>query len=244
MLTLFHFWSSTCSRKVRLCLAEKKLDWDSRHIDIVNMRDNHQDWYVNLNPNGTVPTLDHDGHIVIESNIILEYLEEAFVEYVLRPPLAPERALMRLWMDKAETVVHRNINVISWNKRHMPRMSQYTEEEHRIILEKFPDPDKRRVMLARLANGVTVEEETHCLHRLSAFMDEMEKTLGHHSWLAGNTFSLADIAVTPFVERFRENGLDELVDFEQRPNVGEWWSRVQDRQSYEIAFSFQNPDAH
>ena len=35
MLTLYHFWSSTCSRRVRICLAEKNIPWESHHIDIV-----------------------------------------------------------------------------------------------------------------------------------------------------------------------------------------------------------------
>jgi glutathione S-transferase len=35
MLTLYHYWSSVCSQKVRMCLAEKGLDWESRHVGLV-----------------------------------------------------------------------------------------------------------------------------------------------------------------------------------------------------------------
>ena len=107
MLKLYHFWSSTCSRKVRICLAEKELDWQSFHVDIVKNRDNLQEWYLKLNPNGVVPTLDHDVQIVTESNIIIEYLDESFQNKTLKPNDTYERALMRLWMDKAETIVHK-----------------------------------------------------------------------------------------------------------------------------------------
>jgi hypothetical protein len=34
MLTLYHYWSSVCSQKARMCLAEKGLDWQSHHVDI------------------------------------------------------------------------------------------------------------------------------------------------------------------------------------------------------------------
>ncbi len=34
MLTLYHYWSSVCSQKARFCLAEKGLEWQSRHIDL------------------------------------------------------------------------------------------------------------------------------------------------------------------------------------------------------------------
>ena len=94
VLKLYHFWSSSCSRKVRLCLAEKGLDWTSNHVDIVNKRDNTPDCYVNLNPNGFVPTLDHDDHIVIESNIIHQYLDEASPKAPLRPEMAEGKARM------------------------------------------------------------------------------------------------------------------------------------------------------
>jgi len=103
MLTLYHFWSSTCSRKVRITLAEKGLDWESHHIDIVTKLDNLEPDYVKLNPNGVVPTLDHDGKIIIESNIIIEYLDDTFPEVSLKPEDTYQRALMRLWLDTAET---------------------------------------------------------------------------------------------------------------------------------------------
>ena len=70
---------------MRICLAEKKLEWQSRHVDIVNKRDNFKKWYLKINSNGVVPTLEHDGRIVIESNIILEYLDDSFPDIRLKP---------------------------------------------------------------------------------------------------------------------------------------------------------------
>ncbi len=123
MHKLCHFWSSTCSRRVRLCLADKGLDWSSHHVDVVSNRDNTQKWYVNSAPNGVVATLDKYDHIVINSNTIIEYLDDAFPEVPLLPGTSDSKARGRLWMDRAGTVEHKNINVISWNKRNMPRMS-------------------------------------------------------------------------------------------------------------------------
>ena len=243
MLKLYHFWSSTCSRKVRICLAEKNLEWESHHVDIVNKRENVEEWYVKLNPNAVVPTLDNDGLIVIESNIILEYLDDCFPDIPLKSETAYENAKMRLWLDKAETVVHKNINVISWNKRHLPRMSQYSHDEHKIILEQFPDPVKRQIKLSRLENGVSEAEELFAQDRLLEFMDDMEKSLENSPWLSGEVFSLADIAIAPFVERFEANGLDKLVDFSDRPMIGDWWERLKKRESYQSTYAFKNPDA-
>ena len=244
MLKLYHFWSSTCSRKVRLTLAEKGLEWESQHIDIVAKLENLEPEYIKLNPNGVVPTLNHDGNIIIESNIIIEYLDDAFPEVSLKPEDSYLRSLMRLWLDIAETRVHKNINIISYNKRHLPRMNKlFTEEEQRDILMRFPGAEKREIMLKRMKEGVSDEEEHFATERLSEVMDRMEDVLGNSKWLAGDQFSLADIAITPFIERFEANGIDILLDWAKRPKSGAWWQRVQERPSYQIAFSFRNPDA-
>ena len=67
MLELYHDWSSFCSIKVRLCLAEKNLTWESRFIDLMKL-DQLQPDYLKLNPNAVVPTLVHDGRAIWESS--------------------------------------------------------------------------------------------------------------------------------------------------------------------------------
>ena len=242
MLKLYHFWSSTCSRKVRICLAEKELDWVSHHVDIVKRQEHLEDWYIELNPSGVVPTLIHDDKILTESNVIIDYIDDCFPDNPLKPPDPFEKAIMRIWVDKAEAIVHRNINIISWNKRHMPRMAHLTEKEHLNILLKIPDLEKRMSRINRLKNGVSEADEKLATRALKAVVLSMENTLSKTPWLAGDQFSLADIAIAPFVERFEANALKELVSFKLYPNVGDWWKRVTARKSYSVAYNFENPD--
>ena len=105
MLTLYHGVTSTCSKRVRITLAEKGVDWDSVHLDLAQ-RENLDPQYLKLNPNGVVPTLVHDGHIIYESNFIIEYLDDIFPEPPLRPADPYDRAHMRIWMDQIEHVLH------------------------------------------------------------------------------------------------------------------------------------------
>ena len=93
-----------------------------------------------------------------------------------------------------------------------------------------------------MENGVSEVEERCAGYRLLNFMDEMETALRNDPWLCGITFSLADIAIAPFVERFEANGMDRLVNFGKRPKVGDWWGRLRARNSYDTTFAFQNPD--
>jgi glutathione S-transferase len=84
VLALYHNDMSSCAQKVRLCLAEKALEWESRHLDL-RAGEHQQPWYIKLNPRAVVPTLIDDETVIPESNVINEYLDDRFPERPLRP---------------------------------------------------------------------------------------------------------------------------------------------------------------
>ena len=71
MLELYHAHHSTCSQKVRLCLAEKGLEFESQLINLAT-KEQLAPEYLEINPNGVVPTLVDDGRVVIDSSVICE----------------------------------------------------------------------------------------------------------------------------------------------------------------------------
>jgi glutathione S-transferase len=77
--------------KVRLCLAEKGLSWENRFVDLIKL-EHMTPQYLELNPNGLVPTLVHDGVPIYESTLINEYLDEVFQDVRLMPADPVERA--------------------------------------------------------------------------------------------------------------------------------------------------------
>jgi glutathione S-transferase len=83
MLELYHTVNSVCAQKIRIQLEEKELPWVSRLMTLRG--DQFEPSYLKLNPNAVVPTLVHDGFPVIESSVILYYLEECFPEPSLMP---------------------------------------------------------------------------------------------------------------------------------------------------------------
>src|SRR5438128_2074919 len=97
MLELYNFSQSTCSQKVRICLAEKAIDWIDHRL-VSKDRHHISPEYLKLNPNGVVPTLVHDGTPVIESSVIVQYLDDVFREPRLTPDDPKLVAWMRAWL--------------------------------------------------------------------------------------------------------------------------------------------------
>src|SRR5271170_372968 len=103
-LHLFHADMSNCSMRVRMVLSEKNLPWTSHHLDL-RKKEAVTPEYFGIHPKGLVPTLVHDGVVHIESNDIIEYLDETFPDPPLQPQAADERRQMRDWLRTA-TEIH------------------------------------------------------------------------------------------------------------------------------------------
>jgi glutathione S-transferase len=95
-LVLYNAAQSTCSQKVRLSLWEKGIAFQEVKLDLFQ-GDQLTAEYKQLNPNGVVPTLVHNDQVIIDSSVILEYLDDVFPEVALRPESALVRAQMRVW---------------------------------------------------------------------------------------------------------------------------------------------------
>lgn len=104
-LRLHHSLFSASSQKVRLALAEKRLAYDSVAVDL-QAGEQHWAAYRALNPRGVVPTLVHDGAVLIESAAILEYLDDVFPEPALRPSDPVARQHMHAWVRRLDDVHH------------------------------------------------------------------------------------------------------------------------------------------
>lgn len=74
-MVLHDFWRSSAAYRVRIALAHLGLPYDSHVVDLLAQEQRGPD---NLarNPQGLVPTLEIDGHVLTQSLAIIEYLDE------------------------------------------------------------------------------------------------------------------------------------------------------------------------
>ncbi|HET7672170.1 MAG TPA: glutathione S-transferase family protein, partial [Burkholderiales bacterium] len=112
MLELYHSVNSVCAQKVRVVLTEKNLDYREHLMTLRG--DQFDPAYMKLNPNAVVPTIVHDGRPVIESSVILYYLDEAFPHPPLMPKDLHQRALVRQYNKLIDEYVHNSCTILTF----------------------------------------------------------------------------------------------------------------------------------
>ena len=235
MLTLYHGWKSSASRRVRLCLAEKGLTFESKVIDLAKM-EHHAPAFLKLNPNGVIPLLIlEDGRSLYESGTICEYIDETWPEPPLRPADAYGRAVMRNWIRHVDGLIG-NLIIFNWVHSMAKVATQWSDAELAEKLANVPSKERREAWLRTARKPYTEEERQEARTKLKVgLVDRMEETLRHRSWLAGDGYSLADIGAVPFIKRIDEEIAPEEITPARHPRVAAWWTAIQSRPAFAAA---------
>lgn len=104
MLKIWGRRNSINVQKVMWCVHELALDHERVDVGMA-FGGNDQDWYLAMNPNGLIPTIDDDGVVLWESNTIVRYLASRYGTGSLCPGDAASRAQAEKWMDWQLTTV-------------------------------------------------------------------------------------------------------------------------------------------
>jgi ganglioside-induced differentiation-associated protein 1 len=198
---LLHFSGSTCSKKIRILLDYKQVDWVSHPINLIK-RENNSDWFMGINPRGLVPVLVHDGQVHIESNDILDYLEQLYPE----PPLMPAQQSAELsTLLQAEDDLHVDLRNLTMRftaptklmQRSKEQLQQYQSSgtgtvEGVLDSHKAEELEYWRDFAAN--QGITESQVTESVSQFKQELDKLERRLEANSFLLGDTISLADIS--------------------------------------------------
>jgi glutathione S-transferase len=230
MMILHHGWRSSASRRVRLCLEEKGLAYESHVADMAKM-EHHSPEYLKINPNGVIPTLIHDGRPLHESGTICEYLDETFPDPPLRPDAPYERALMRNWVRHIDGLIG-NLIIFNWQHHLAKTAAQWSDEELAEKLKSIPSKERQEAWLRAARKPYTEEERAAARAKLVQLLDKMEAALQPSGWLVGSAYSIADIAAVPFVKRIDEEIAPDEVTAKKHPRVSDWWNIIQTRPAF------------
>jgi len=228
-LHLYHGGMSNCSMRVRMTLEEKGLPWTSHHLDL-RKAENITPEYFGIHPKGLVPTLVHDGVVIIESTDIIDYLDKTFGDPPLRPTNETDQEKMHEWMRLAADS-HIHVKTYMFAKQIGRKMAK-TESELAIYRE-LQDNEELREFHAEnsSAKGLSDARIAHATEVLRDCFVKLERELGEHEWLVGNLFSLADVTWVPLYVTLNNAGFP-LAEY---PNVVRWKDAVRARPSFQKA---------
>jgi glutathione S-transferase len=186
-----------------------------------------------LNPNAVVPTLVHDGYPVIESSTILYYLDEVFPQPPLMPADPKRRAQVRLYNKLIDEYVHNSCTILSFATAFRARFANMTPEAREAELARSPSKKRSEYKRDVVARGLDSHFVVEALEHHEKLLSWMADSLKTGPYLAGAAYSLADVAVTPYILRLELVNLAKM--WESRPAVASWWDRVHKRPATQAA---------
>jgi glutathione S-transferase len=222
--TLYNAPQSTCSQRVRFVLNAKKIPFSEVKLDLL-AGDQLKPDYLALNPNGVVPTLDHDSAIVIDSSCIIEYLDEIAPEPQDFTPHDPVlRAKMRSLMHFMDEMPAPAVRVPTFNLAFLPRFAAMSEEE--FVAFANSKPLRREFMLAMGRKGFPQKDMDEALARLRRTYERMDAEIEKSGgpWLLGKDISLADVMAMPAIVRMADLGQDGA--WQDLPRVARWFDAI------------------
>ncbi len=238
-IELYHTSHSTCSQKVRLTLAEKGLpdrnkDWIEHDINLNTFQQLSAD-YLKINPNGVVPTLVHDGTVLIESSAILEYLDEIIPDPSLMPANCIGRAKTRAWMRYIDEVPTTAVRVPTFANIIAPmRFANSTDSDFSKHVDRLP---LRKQFYQRMTQkGFGKADIQYALFQIRQTCERIEQALSNNGgpWIMGPQFTLVETQVTPLIDRMEDLGYADI--WSELSKMRDWFDRVKARPSYKATF--------
>jgi glutathione S-transferase len=229
-LVLYDHPASPCARRVRIALLEKGLAWRSRPIDLEHM-EQKSPWYLALNPNGIVPTLQHGARVVWESNVITEYVDDVFPGPKLYPDDPWERAQAKMW-QAFELEMAKEYRPLMYHRIIGPMKRAVSRDDALAEARAHTADPAHLEWTARVYDGEVVSEAEAA--RLSALLyarlRTLDERLAGRDFLVGDAFSIADVSVLPRVAMYPWVGLP--IDAGTYPHVTRWLEALGSRPSF------------
>lgn len=235
-LKLYHAEPAANSLKTLIALKEKGLGFESIYIDLHKFQQ-HEPWFVAINPEGQVPVLDHDGAIITHTTVINEYLEDAFPDTPpLRPPDPLGKARMRYWNKFVDEQVMNHVSTWGWHIIVTPTARAVDADEFEKLLARIPKEDQReKWRTAR--EGFSEVALAYAKRKVERAVDKVEAQLASTPWLAGDMYTLADINFFVMCGFPLERLFPDLGNRERCPRLLDWVAQIHARPAVKAALA-------
>ena len=235
MIELYHFEPNAESLKLLIALKEKAVPFEGRYVDLLDL-EHHQDAFKDASGGGRVPLLSMDGEALKDSQLILEYLAEAY-----EPRLAPSDPAgwydVQAWTVQLDQALSQAVRLIGWHGVTLPAMSEARRKDFLARAAGVPKP-QAQAGWAQVTSDAEASEDQLTLARdkIAGMVDRLEQTLTSSDWLVGGAYSVVDInafALAHTLPRLTP----ELVNEARTPKLMAWLKRIGDREAVKSALA-------
>jgi len=207
MITLYDCTTAPSPRRTRIFLAEKGIEYECKQVDLTK-GEQMSEAFVAINPRRAVPALvTEDGKVISENVAIATYLEERYPE----PPLLGTDAYSKAMVSE-------------WNWR-CEFDGLYAIAE---ILRNSSPHMKGRAMTGRLNVDQIPALAKRGAARIQVFWEDLDAQLQNNAFVAGDSYSLADITAMVAVDFSRWVKVNPSLEFEA---LHAWHKKVSARKS-------------
>jgi glutathione S-transferase len=245
-LKYYHAEPLANSLKSMAPLKEKGLDYESIYVDLHKF-EQHQPWFVAINPEGQVPVLDHDGTIITHTTVINEYLEDVFPDAQpdtgpLRPRDAVGAARMRYWNKFVDEHVTNHVSMHGWHRLVGVIARNIDSGDFEQLMAHVPLPDQRKKWM-KARSGFSDAELANATDKIIYAANKVETQLAETAWLAGDTYTLADINFYSHCGMMVDRMFPEMEINAKYPRLADWRERVTARPGMAAALKSEDRTA-
>jgi glutathione S-transferase len=240
-LKYYHAEPAANSLKSMIPLIEKRLPYQSIYVDLHKF-EQHSDWFLEINPEGQVPVLDHDGIIITHTTVINEYLEDVFPDTPMRPRNAVAAARMRYWNKFVDEQVMNFVSMHGWHRMVGVIARSIESNEFEKLTERIPLPDQRKKWRTA-RSGFSEADLANATDKIVYAVDKVEKQLTETAWLAGDDYTLADVNFYSMCGMMVERMFPELEIARRCPRLVAWREKVTARPAVAKALTAEDRTA-
>ena len=239
MMKLYHAEPAANSLKALLSFKEKGLEFESIYVDLHKF-EQHEPWFIAINPEGQVPVLDHDGTIITHTTVIGEYLEDAFPD---APPLRPAdpvgKARMRYWQKFTDEHVMNYVSIHGWHRMVGVIARSVESGEFDKLVERIPLYEQR-VKWRTARSGFSEADLANATRKIEVAVDKAEQQLKQTKWIAGDMYTLADINFFSMCGLAVQRMFPEMQVEKRAPRLVDWVARMYERPGVKAALAMPN----
>jgi glutathione S-transferase len=195
--------------------------------------DQNEPEYLKLNPNGVVPTLMHDGRPIVESSLILYYIDDVFPDPALMPKEPHLRHRVRMFNKLIDEYMHNACTILTFATAFRPNFLKMTREAWLAEINKAPLKRRAEYKRSVIEHGLDSEFAIDAVAQHRKLLSWMADSLKSDPYLAGSSFSNADCAVIPYILRLELLKLGGM--WAHQPAIADWWARMRTRPSVKAA---------